>query len=314
MRQLLAMRQSAGRRRRLDGRRFRERGRDQEARRDLLGEFGDLRGVGPAIGGREESGDEPLALGQALVPEEVGHLGRSAQVDDPGARGPQAVGLEQAEALAGHVREIGVPTRQGDPMDLVDDERGRLGQVGRQGARREPEEPALLAGQERVAGRDEPGEGGVLRQRLNRALEGRHVVVFPDRHVLVQVADEGVPPADHPAAGPAEQRQAGLLDEPVVGRTLVGPDPNPPLAVDAGSAAARLRVRPARAVVAAQRRDEDGRGQEERQDPSGSRHHRTPPEHGGKEGDRTASYGARRDLANDFLDHDQLGGVRRMTI
>ena len=90
-------------------------------------------------------------------------------------------------------------------MDLVDDERRRIGQ-GREGAAgRRPEEPALFAGQQRVAGRDEPGEGGVLRQDADCPLERRHVVVFPDRHVLVQVAHERLPPADHPAARLAEQ-------------------------------------------------------------------------------------------------------------
>ena len=63
-------------------------------------------------------------------------------------------------------------------------------------------------------------------------LEGRHVVVFPDRHMLVEVADQGLPPADHPAPGLAEEAEPGLLDQPVVFRPLVGPDPDPPLAVD----------------------------------------------------------------------------------
>ena len=87
------------------------------------------------------------------------------------------------------------------------------GEPWRSPHRRQPQEPALLAGQERVRRLDEPGERGVLRQEADRPLERRHVVVFPDRHVLVQVSDQGLPPPDHPPAGLAEEGEPGLLDE-----------------------------------------------------------------------------------------------------
>ena len=70
---------------------------------------------------------------------------------------------------------------------------------------RQPQEPALLARQERVAGGHEPRERGVLRQEPDRPLEGGHVVVFPERHVLIQVSDQRLPPPDHPPAGLAEE-------------------------------------------------------------------------------------------------------------
>ena len=106
--------------------------------------------------------------------------------------------------------------------------------------------------------RDELGEGRVLRQELASPLEGRHVVVFPDRHVLVEVADQGVPPADHPAPRLAEQGEPRLFDEPVVCRPLVGLDPDPPLTVNPGRITPRRWIRRCRAIVAARRRDKDG--------------------------------------------------------
>ena len=43
-------------------------------------------------------------------------------------------------------------------MNFMDDERGRLGQGRAPGAGSQTKETALLAGQERVTSRDEPGE------------------------------------------------------------------------------------------------------------------------------------------------------------
>ena len=74
--------------------------------------------VGPRVRGRGESGDELFALGQALEPEEVRDLRPPAHVDDPGAGGAKAMGLEQVEALARHERKVcglGVP---GAPDEL----------------------------------------------------------------------------------------------------------------------------------------------------------------------------------------------------
>jgi hypothetical protein len=69
---------------------------------------------------------QSLAFGQALETEEIGDLGPSAEVDDPGARRAKAAGSQQAEALPGHELKIGRPMRQRDAMDLMDDEWGRL--------------------------------------------------------------------------------------------------------------------------------------------------------------------------------------------
>ena len=127
-------------------------------------------------------------------------------------------------------------------MDLVNDERGRLGQ-GRTAAPAAAQEPALLTGQERVGAATNRAKAGFFDRNWIGPLEGRHVVIFPDRHVLVKVADQRVPPADHPPAGRAEERKPRLLDQPVVGRTLVGLDPNPPLAVNPSRVNTRSRIR-----------------------------------------------------------------------
>ena len=91
-------------------------------------------------------------------------------------------------------------------MNLVNDKRGVIGQRRAHGARGQTQESALLAGQERVACVDEPGKGRVFRQEPDGPLERRHVVVFPDRHMLVEVADQRFPPADQPPAGLTKER------------------------------------------------------------------------------------------------------------
>src|SRR5262249_11445289 len=69
-------------------------------------------------------------------------------------------------------------------------------------------------------------------QESNGLLERGHIIVFPDRHMLVQVADQRFPPADHPPSGSAKKRQARLCDQCVVCRPLVRPHVDAPLAVN----------------------------------------------------------------------------------
>ena len=94
------------------------------------------------------------------------------------------------------------------------------GNRGRLGARREPQEPALFPGQERVARLDELGERRVLREVPDGPLERRHVVVFPDRHVLVEVADRGSSttrpsgPRPRGRGGARTARSAGCIPAP----------------------------------------------------------------------------------------------------
>jgi hypothetical protein len=118
-------------------------------------------------------------------------------------------------------------------LDFVHDKGRWLGQRRSRAAQRQPDKAAFLSCQQRVAGRDKTGKRWVLREKLNRPLECGHVIVFPDRHMLVQVTDQGGPPADHPAAGRAKKGQTCLLDEPVVFRAFVRLNPNSPLTVNA---------------------------------------------------------------------------------
>ena len=76
--------------------------------------------------------------------------------------------------------------------------------------------------------------------------------------MLVKISDQRVPPTNQPAAGIAKERQARLLDEPVVVRPLVRLDPNSPLAVDPGFVTRGHRGGWTRLIVAARRRDERG--------------------------------------------------------
>ena len=187
------------------------------------------------LGGRGELGDKPLALGQALVPEQVSDFGPSAHVDDPGTDGAEALVLEEVVSLPRHVSQIGVSARaerggsrerQTAPARAVKDDaapaasrRNRLSSPAKSGSR---------------AATNRAKAGFLDRNWIARSKAG-HVVVFPDRHMLVEVADQRGPPPDHPAAGLAKERQPGLFDEPGIGRPLVGPDPDPPLAVNVAS-------------------------------------------------------------------------------
>ncbi len=161
-------------------------------------------------------------------------------------------------------------------MNLVNDERGRLGEARSRRAFDQPQEPALLTDQERVARGDESGERRIPGQELTSPLEGRHVVVFPDRHLFVEIADHGLPPADHPAAGLAEQGEPGLLDQPVVCRPLVGPDADAPLTVDPRRIARRGGFLLRRGIVAARRRDNRRQRQERPRGASEFGHVRVP--------------------------------------
>src|SRR6202044_1978828 len=137
----------------------------------------------------------------------------------------------------------------------------------------------------------EPGKGRVFRQETDGPLESGHIVVFPDRYMLVEVADQRVPPTDQPAAGLPKERQPRLFNEPVLVRPFIRLDPNPPFAINPVCASSRRRSRLAPTFVAARRRDECGQYDEKPRQLVWSKHDGTPWVWGEGESFRSTSLG-----------------------
>ena len=118
-------------------------------------------------------------------------------------------------------------------MNLVNHEFRRLGECGWLSLPCQAEEAVLLAGKQRIAPGDERREFWLAAEDSDGTCESGHVVVFPDRHMLVEIADERLPPSNHPPAGLAKQWQAfALFDQRFILGSLVTFDENLPLAIN----------------------------------------------------------------------------------